>query len=73
MCRLSINPEQCIFTSAEYFYRRGQKTLLFAKFIPGLGALAAPLAGSLNMRFWRFLRLDALGALIYCTLWTLTG
>ncbi len=73
MCRLSINPEQCIFTSAEYFYRRGKKTLLFAKFIPGLGALAAPLAGSLNMRFWRFLRLDALGVLIYCTFWALIG
>ena len=73
MCRLSINPEQCIFSSAEYFYRRGQKTLLFAKFIPGLGAMAAPLAGSLNMRFWKFLRLDALGVLMYCTAWTLTG
>ncbi|MDQ2834283.1 MAG: VTT domain-containing protein [Acidobacteriota bacterium] len=73
MCRLSINPERCIFTSAEYFYRRGQKTLLFAKFIPGLGAIAAPLAGSLNMRFWRFLRMDAAGVLIYCTAWLLTG
>ena len=73
MCRLSINPEQCIFSSAEYFYRRGQKTLLFAKFIPGLGAMAAPLAGSLNMRLWRFLRLDAAGTLIYCATWTLAG
>jgi len=73
MCRMSINPEQCIFSSAGYFYRRGQKTLLFAKFIPGLGAMAAPLAGTLNMRVWRFLRLDALGVLIYCSSWVLTG
>ncbi len=73
LCRLSIDPEQCIFTSAGYFYRRGQKTLLFAKFIPGLGAMAAPLAGTLNMRFWRFFRLDAIGVLFYCTVWTLTG
>jgi membrane protein DedA with SNARE-associated domain/rhodanese-related sulfurtransferase len=65
--------EQCIFSSAGYFYRRGQKTLLFAKFIPGLGAMAAPLAGTLNMRLWRFLRLDALGAWIYCSTWLLTG
>jgi len=70
---MSINPEQCIFSSAGYFYRRGQKTLLFAKFIPGLGAMAAPLAGTLNMRVWRFLRLDALGVLIYCSSWVLTG
>jgi len=73
LCRLSLDPEGCIFRSAEYFYRRGAKTLLVAKFIPGLGAMAAPLAGSLNMRPVRFLRLDALGTAIYCAAWTLTG
>ena len=73
MCRASINPEGCIFTSAGYFYRRGPKTLLFAKFIPGLGAMAAPLAGSLNMRLARFLRLDALGTVLYCLVWSLAG
>jgi len=73
MCRLSVNPESCIFSAAGYFYRRGPKTLLFSKFIPGLGAMAAPLAGSLNMRFLRFLRLDALGALFYCSAWIGAG
>lgn len=73
MCRLSLDPEGCIFRSADYFYRRGAKTLLVAKFIPGLGAMAAPLAGSLNMRFWRFLALDALGTIFYCTAWTMVG
>ena len=73
MCRLSMNPEECIFGSAGYFYRRGAKTLLFAKFIPGLGAMAAPLAGSLNMRFRRFIQLDALGVLLYCGSWLLVG
>src|ERR1700761_1310752 len=29
ICRISINPESCIFGSAEYFYKRGAKTLLF--------------------------------------------
>ena len=73
LCRLTTNPEQCIFRSADYFYRRGPKTLLFAKFVPGLGAMAAPLAGSLNMRLFRFLRLDLTGAAIYSTAWVLTG
>lgn len=73
LCRLTTNPEQCIFRSADYFYRRGPRTLLFAKFIPGLGAMAAPLAGSLNMRLFRFLRLDITGAAIYSTAWVLTG
>lgn len=73
LCRLTTNPERCIFSSADYFYRRGPKTLLFARFIPGLGAMAAPLAGSLNMRLWRFLRLDVLGAILYTSTWILTG
>ncbi len=59
LCRLTTNPEQCIFRSADYFYRRGPHTLLFFQVRAGLGAMAAPLAGSLNMRLGRFLRLDA--------------
>ena len=73
MCRLSVNPERCIFSSSEYFYRRGAKTLLFSKWVPGLASMAAPLAGSLNMRFSRFLRLDALGVAGYVVTWTLAG
>ncbi len=73
MCRVSVNPEACIFGAAGYFYRRGPKTLLFAKFIPGPGAMAAPLAGSLNMRVGRFLRLDVVGTLVYASVWVATG
>ena len=73
MCRLSMNPEGCIFSSSAYLYRRGAKTLLFSKWIPGLSSMAAPLAGSLNMRFWRFFRLDAVGVLFYCGLWMSIG
>ena len=73
MCRVSVDTENCIFRSADYFYRRGPKTLLFAKFVPGLASLAAPLAGSLGMRMLRFLRLDAVGALAYVSGWMLAG
>ena len=73
MCRLSMNPEGCIFSSSAYFYRRGSKTLLFAKWVPGLASMAAPLAGSLNMRFSRFLRLDAAGVSMYVAAWLTVG
>jgi membrane protein DedA with SNARE-associated domain/rhodanese-related sulfurtransferase len=73
MCRVSVDPENCIFRAADYFYKRGPRTLLFAKFVPGLASMAAPLAGSLNMRWWRFLRLDAIGAFNYVAAWLLTG
>jgi membrane protein DedA with SNARE-associated domain/rhodanese-related sulfurtransferase len=73
LCRLSLNPETCIFGSARSFYRRGPRTLLFAKFVPGLGTVAAPLAGSLNMRLTRFLKLDACGVLFYTAAWSTAG
>jgi membrane protein DedA with SNARE-associated domain/rhodanese-related sulfurtransferase len=65
LCRLSLNPESCILRSADAFYRRGRTLLLFAKFLPGINTMAAPLAGSMNMRFWQFVRLDAVGAALY--------
>jgi membrane protein DedA with SNARE-associated domain/rhodanese-related sulfurtransferase len=73
MCRVSVDAENCIFRSADYFYKRGPRTLLFSKFVPGLASLAAPLAGSLGMRTARFVRLDALGVLGYTTTWMMAG
>ena len=73
ICRISMNPETCIFGSANRFYRRGPRTLLFAKFVPGLSTVAAPLSGSLNMPPSRFLALDGCGVLFYTTVWTTVG
>jgi len=73
LCRLSLNPETCILRSAESFYKRGKATLLIAKFIPGVNTMAAPLAGSMKMRFGQFLRLDFAGALLYSTTYLLVG
>lgn len=65
LCRLSLNPETCILRSAESFYRHGRVTLLFAKFVPGVNTMAAPLAGSMKMRLMQFLQLDFLAAILY--------
>ena len=73
LCRLSMNPETCMLRSAESFYKRGKLTLVIAKFGPGINTMAAPLAGSMKMRFWQFLRLDFLGALLYSVTYLLIG
>jgi membrane protein DedA with SNARE-associated domain/rhodanese-related sulfurtransferase len=73
ICRFSMNPETCIFSSAQQFYKRGPRVLMIAKFVPGLATVAAILAGSLNMRLRRFLAMDGLGVLFYVSAWTLTG
>ncbi len=73
LCRLSVNPETCILRSAESFYRRGKATLVLAKFIPGINTMAPPLAGSMNMRPFQFLRLDAAGATLYIVAYVTAG
>jgi membrane protein DedA with SNARE-associated domain/rhodanese-related sulfurtransferase len=65
LCRISLNPESCVMRSASSFHRRGRKLLLIAKFVPGINTMAPPLAGSMNMRFLPFLRLDLAGAALY--------
>ncbi len=73
LCRLSANPETCILRSAEYFYRRGKQTLLFAKFIPGINTMSPPLAGSMKMRLGDFLQFDAIGAALYVGAYAAVG
>jgi membrane protein DedA with SNARE-associated domain/rhodanese-related sulfurtransferase len=65
LCQVSVDPEGCVLRSAESFYKRGRLTLLIDKFIPGVSTMAAPLAGSMKMRFSQFLGLDFLGAGLY--------
>src|SRR5258708_17809494 len=73
LCRVSINPETCILRSAESFYKRGKVTLVIAKFIPGVNTMAAPLAGSMKMRFWQFFRFDFARALVYSLTYLVVG
>ena len=73
LCRLSLNPESCIFRTADSFYRRGRTLLLVAKFVPGINTMAPPLAGSMNMRLAQFLRFDLAGAALYIGTWFGTG
>jgi membrane protein DedA with SNARE-associated domain/rhodanese-related sulfurtransferase len=65
LCRLSVSPETCILRSADAFYKRGRAVLLIAKFVPGITALAAPLAGSMRMPVAQFLAFDLAGASLY--------
>jgi membrane protein DedA with SNARE-associated domain/rhodanese-related sulfurtransferase len=65
LCRLSLNPESCILRSADSFYKRGRMLLVVAKFVPGINTMAPPMAGSMNMRLFQFLRLDLAGAVLY--------
>jgi membrane protein DedA with SNARE-associated domain/rhodanese-related sulfurtransferase len=73
LCRVSLNPENCILRSADSFYRRGRQLLVFAKFVPGINSMAPPLAGSMNMRLAQFLLLDLAGTVLYVGLYFAVG
>jgi membrane protein DedA with SNARE-associated domain len=62
ICRLSLEPDSCVRRTEDIFARHGGRALLAAKFIPGLGTAAPPMAGLLGMNLMRFILLDLAGA-----------
>ncbi len=65
LCRISLDPDTCLRDIKEMFTRHGGRSLLVAKFIPGLNTLAPPLAGIFHMGLPQFLLLDGLGAFFW--------
>ncbi len=65
LCRISLEPDSCVRRTENAFARHGGRSLLVAKFIPGLNMMAPPLAGILGMRRGRFLLLDGLGGVVW--------
>jgi len=65
LCRISLEPDSCVRRTENTFAQRGARSLLVAKFIPGLSTAAPPLAGMLRMRLSRFYAWDAAGALLW--------
>lgn len=65
LCKLSMEPTICVRKTQDSFGRRRGTTLLYAKFIPGLATLAAPVAGQNGMSFASFLLFDGIGALLW--------
>jgi membrane protein DedA with SNARE-associated domain len=65
LCRISLEPDSCVRRTEGAFAKHGARSLLFAKFLPGLGTVAPPLAGIFHMRPPRFFLFDSLGSLTW--------
>jgi membrane protein DedA with SNARE-associated domain len=65
LCKISLQPDSCVRRTEGVFARQGARSLVLAKFVPGLNTVAPPLAGIFHMRARRFLLFDALGALLW--------
>ncbi len=73
ICRISLEPDSCVRRTENLFGRFGARTLLVAKFFPGLGAVATPLAGTTGMGLPRFLLFDAVGIPLWAGGYMLLG
>ena len=65
VCKISLEPETCLSKTYSAYTRYGSISLLFAKFVPGVGALGPPMAGLQGLAPWKFVVFDAAGALIW--------
>jgi membrane protein DedA with SNARE-associated domain len=71
LCRISLEPDSCVRRTENFFVRHGVRSLLVAKFIPGLNTAAPSLAGVFRMPVRRFLIFDSLGG--FCWVVTVTS
>src|SRR5215510_243429 len=65
LCRISLEPDSCVRRTEGIFSKQGARSLIVAKFLPGLGLVTPPLAGIFRMRFRRFLLFDVIGSMLW--------
>ncbi len=73
LCKMSLEAASCVTRTQGSLSRRGEITLLFAKFVPGLSTMAAPLAGQSGMSYRAFLLYDMAGTLGWASAWLFGG
>jgi len=73
LCSLSADPRRCSKNAREKFHRYGLRVLCVAKFFPGLDAVMPPLSGAQRVSFTRFLAFDAIGSLLWSSVYVGLG
>jgi membrane protein DedA with SNARE-associated domain len=73
LCKLSLEPDSCVRRTETLFARHGTRSLLIAKFVPGLSTVAPPLAGIFGVGVARFALYAGAGALLWTGGWSGAG
>src|SRR5215510_7719003 len=73
LCRISLEPDYCVRRTENTFERYGAKTLIVGKIVPGISAVATPMAGVYGLARSRFLLFDGLGILLWIGTFELLG
>jgi membrane protein DedA with SNARE-associated domain/rhodanese-related sulfurtransferase len=73
VCRVSIEPDTCVSKTHSAYMRYGSDSLLISKFLPWFGTLGPPMAGMFGLAAWKFVLLDAGGALVWSGAYVAVG
>ena len=65
LCRIALEPESCVRRTENAFQKYGSRSLLIAKFIPGLNTASTTMAGMTQMGRLRFVAFDVMGSLLW--------
>lgn len=65
LCRIALEPDSCVRRTEGFFVRHGTRSLVLAKFIPGLSTVTPALAGLFGVSVGRFLLYNGLGAVLW--------
>jgi membrane protein DedA with SNARE-associated domain/rhodanese-related sulfurtransferase len=73
LCQLSLEPDSCLRRAESIFARHGARSMLAAKFVPGLTTVMPPLAGVFAVPRVRFALYDLAGVLLWAGTWLALG
>ena len=73
LCKMSLEAASCVTRTQGSLSRRGAMTLLFAKFVPGLSTMAAPIAGQSGLSYPAFVAYDMAGSFAWASAWLFGG
>src|SRR5216684_7646436 len=73
LCRISMEPDSCLRRAKSFFARHGARSMLVAKFVPGLTTVMPPLAGVFAVARGRFALYDLAGVLLWAGTWLALG
>lgn len=73
LCKVSLEPDSCVRRTENVFLRFGVRALLVTRFVPGLSAVAPPLAGMVGVGAPRFVAYSAVSGLLWGGTWTGLG
>jgi membrane protein DedA with SNARE-associated domain len=73
LCRLSLEPDSCIRRTQSLFSRFGVRTMLVAKFLPGLTTVMPPLSGIFGVPRLQFAIYEVAGVCLWAGFWGGTG